>query len=94
MRTRLRKARRIDYDSAESQFVASTEVELDLEGALKTSSSSVSGTPTTCRTSTPTCLSDGFVPSWKSRVTMSDSTAKPRGRYLLSQAPGISRVCP
>ena len=25
----------IDYDSAEVQFVASTEVELDLEGALK-----------------------------------------------------------
>lgn len=26
---------KIDYDSAEVQFVASTEVELDLEGALK-----------------------------------------------------------
>ena len=34
MRTALQEAG-IDYDSAEVQFVASTEVELDLEGALK-----------------------------------------------------------
>lgn len=34
VRTALQEAG-IDYDSAETQFVASTEVELDLEGALK-----------------------------------------------------------
>ena len=34
VRTALQEAS-IDYDSAEVQFVASTEVELDLEGALK-----------------------------------------------------------